>query len=111
MRVYKSLERKSWVLGLPLNQIGLLLCLFLVLTVGGSLLSVLLALPWWYYLASLALVLSLYLLLRKAAKRQHPDFLLSFLSYRYFQPDEIDYVLPPQTPDAPSDDALSGDHP
>ena len=85
MRVYKSLERKSWILGLPLNQIGLLLCLFLVLTIAGSLAGILIKVSWLYYLLAFSSVLSLYLLLRKAANKQHPDYLLSFLSFRFDQ--------------------------
>jgi hypothetical protein len=107
MRVYKSLERKSWVLGLPMTQIGLLICLFLVLTVLGSLIAIVVAVSGWYYLGTTFLTLALYLLLRRAARKQHPDYLLSFLSYRFYQPQRIDY----EGKNLPSDPSLPRDHP
>ena len=91
MRVYKSLERRSYVLGLPLTEIGLLLCLFLVGMIGGSLAGMVMKLSWLYYVSVFVLTSGLFFLLRHGAKQNRPSFLLSVISYYVYQPTEICY--------------------
>jgi len=89
MRVYKALERKSYVLGIPMMECGVLVCLLLSLMILGAIAGIFIPLSGWFYLISLALILILYIILRRAAKQNHPSFLLSWVSYHFFQPFKI----------------------
>lgn len=89
MRTYLSLERRSYVLGLPLSETALLICLFLICVIGGSLAGIVLRVSWIYYACVFASIAALYLILRRAARQQRPQFLLSYISYTFYQPNVI----------------------
>ena len=89
MKIYKSLERRSYVLGLPLQELGLLICLFMLSVLGGSLAGIVMKVPLSFYLLSILFISGLYLLLRRAARQKHPSFLLSYISYHFFQAKHI----------------------
>lgn len=89
MQIYKALERKSYVLGIPMMECGILVCLLLSLMILGGIAGVFIQVSGWFYLTSLGLILALYLVLRRAARAHHPSFLLSWISYHFFQPKKI----------------------
>ena len=86
MRVYKSIERKTKILGIPMQECGLLACLLVVLIMLGGIAGFFVNVSGSFFLFSLTLVLSIYVVLRHAAQKKHPGFLLSWLSYHCFQP-------------------------
>ena len=77
------------VLGIPMLECGILVCLLMSLMILGGIAGVFMQVSGWFYLISLILILGLYLILRRAAQQNHPSFLLSFISYHFFQPDKI----------------------
>jgi len=85
-----SLERSPKTLGLPLNELALLVCLLLIITVIGAIGNMFIHMPGWYYLLGLKLIIGLYVVLRRAAKQKRPSFLLSWISYHLYQPSKID---------------------
>lgn len=89
MRTYKSIERKTNVLGIPIQEFGMLACLLVILILIGGIVGFFIDVSGKFFLFSLALVLSLYGVLRHAAQKKHPGFLLSWLSYHCFQPKTI----------------------
>lgn len=88
----RYLEKQSTVLGLPMNQVGLLVLLMVVLIIMSSLLKMFFPAYRWFNHLTVALVTGGYLLLRYAATKRHPSYLASMFSYRllqkgrYFQP-------------------------
>ncbi len=89
MRVLKSIERKSQLLGLGFSEIGLIILLFAVLFIIGNLLGVFIAIPGLYYLCSMGVVIICTILLRYNNKKKQPTYLLSLISFYCYQPKHI----------------------
>lgn len=89
MKVYKSIEKKSQILGLGFTEIGLIILLFACLFIIGNLIGMFTQISGWYYLCSLVLVLLLVLILRFNNRKKHPSYLMSLLSFYFFQPKRV----------------------
>ena len=89
MKVYKTIEKKSQVLGLGFSEIGLIVLLFAMLFILGNTLAMFIYVSGWYYLISLGLVLASVLILRFNNKKKHPSYLMSLISFYFFQPKRI----------------------
>lgn len=89
MKVYKTLEKKAKLFGLPLQEfaimIGFLLILFVINGLGKSYLG----LNGWFFLVGLFVWLGLLGILRLATAKNHPSFLFSWISLYFFQPHQI----------------------
>ena len=81
----RYLEKKSTVLGLPMNQVGLLVLLMVVLIIVSSFLKMFIPQYRWFNHLTVVLVAGGYLVLRYAATKRHPSYLASLLSYRLLQ--------------------------
>ncbi|MEN7551853.1 hypothetical protein AAG747_28310 [Rapidithrix thailandica] len=89
MKTYLSLEKKSRVLGLPVNDWILLGCLVVGLTLLGGMVNLFVPVPRGYYLTILLLISLVGWVVQKANKQQHPGFLFSFLSFHLVQAKKI----------------------
>lgn len=85
MRTYRSLERKSIILGMPAGDLMLLLCLLVALVLLGGVLGTFLKVSKYYYFGSLFSVLALQLALRWLNRSKHPSFLASWISFYFLQ--------------------------
>ncbi|MDO1449835.1 hypothetical protein Q0590_26385 [Rhodocytophaga aerolata] len=93
MKTYKSLERKSLILGMPLTDLLLLLSLLIALVLLGSIGSLFFPVSRYYYLATVAIIAGLYLLMKFINRKGHPHFLFAALSFHFRQP----HVIHPYT--------------
>lgn len=89
MKTYKSIERKSRVLGMPVNDLALLFFLLIALVMLGAVLGAFMKVSKYYYLCSLLAVIVLQFVLKYFNRRKHPTFIASFFSYRFLQARKI----------------------
>jgi uncharacterized membrane protein YfcA len=95
----RYLEKKSTVLGLPMKQVGMLALLIVVLSVSGNILKMLFTQVHWFNHLTLIVVIGSYALMRYAASKKHPSFLISYISYfllqrrKYFIPMSSHIIL------------------
>ena len=89
MKVCKAIEKKSQVLGLGFNEIGLVILLFAILFILGNTLAMFTYVSGWYYLGSLALVVISVMILRFNNRKKRPTYLMSLISFHFFQPKRI----------------------
>ncbi|EMR00617.1 hypothetical protein [Cesiribacter andamanensis] len=89
MRTYRSIERKSRILGMPAGDLLLLLSLLVLLVLLGGIMGTFLKVSKYYYFSSLLAVLMLQFFLRYLNRRKHPSFLASWISYRFLQARKI----------------------
>lgn len=90
MIVHKSLEQPAKLAGLPLQEFGVLVSLFLGLAVLGVVAQYLVRVPSGYYLFSLVVTLALYGVLLWAARKGQPQFLASWLAFQFVLPKHIE---------------------
>lgn len=84
------MERPITLLGIPILEFGILVCLFLGLAVLGAITRFILPVPGWYEVVCLSVVGALYAVLRWAAGADRPQFLASWLSFHFAQPKRIE---------------------
>lgn len=89
MKTYKSIERKSVIMGMPVADLMLLLALLIALVLLGSIGSIFFLVSKYYYLSTLGIVLALYISMKFINRRKHPNFLFAFLSFHFRQPGVI----------------------
>jgi hypothetical protein len=89
MRTYKSIEKKSAILGMPLQDLALLLFMLIGLVMAGSVVSIFITVSKYYYLFTLLLICGLYCLLKITNRQAHPGFILCFISFYFKQPKKI----------------------
>ena len=89
MRTYKSIERRSTILGMPVTDLMLLLVALVGLVMLGSVISIFTPVSKYYYLCALGAVLGGYLVLRYANRNRHPSYLQAVLSFHFKQPKKI----------------------
>lgn len=92
MKVYKTIERRAKIYGLSPVDLGLLLCTLLILFMLGNLLQMFLPIGGGYYLMILIFFVVGLIILRKSSAQRNPSFLLSYISYHFFQPKDIDHI-------------------
>jgi hypothetical protein len=85
MKTYKSIERNSIILGMPVRDLMLLLCLLLLLVLLGGIMGTFMPVSKYYYLGSLLLVTFLQFVLKYLNRRKHPTFVASRISYYFLQ--------------------------
>lgn len=85
MKTYKSIERKSIILGMPAGDLMLLLCLLLVLVLLGGIMGTFTQVSKYYYLCALLSVIALQFVLQYLNRRGHPTYVASLISYYFLQ--------------------------
>ena len=95
MKTYKSIERKSVVLGMPVNDLVLLLFLIIALVMLGAIMGAFIPVSKYYYLCSLLAVIVLQFILKYFNRRKHPTFISSFISYHFLQAHRISILEKP----------------
>lgn len=86
MRSYKCIERPAQVLGMNIQDLGILVGLFIGSVLLLGFLGMAVKIPRLVYLLVTAAEVALILGLRYLSKRQAPGFLLGWLSYTFIQP-------------------------
>ena len=86
MRSYKSIERPAQVLGMNLQDLGLLIGLFIGSVLLLGFLGMAVRVPRLVYLLVILSELGLLLGLRYLSRHQAPGFLLGWLSFTFIQP-------------------------
>lgn len=89
MKTFKTIEKKSQILGMPLADLMFVSTLLIVLIVLGGIAGAFMEVSKYYYLISLLIVVILFLILKTVNQKKHPSFLLSWLSYHFFQAKKI----------------------
>ena len=86
MRSYKSIERPAQVLGMNIQDLGLLVGLFIGSVLLLGFLGMAVRIPRLVYLLVVLVELGLLLGLRYLSKKQAPGFLMGWLSFTFIQP-------------------------
>ena len=81
----RYLEKESTVLGLPMLQVGMLVLLGVVMIVSGTFLKMVMPGFKWFNHATVVILTVAYMGLKYAAKKKHPSFITSYLSYHFQQ--------------------------
>lgn len=85
MQTRRYLEKKSTVLGLPMQEVGILSLLFMTMTVIGSVIKLFFpGITAWNHF-SFIVVAAGFTILRIPASKRHPSFLVSAISYYFLQ--------------------------
>lgn len=92
MKVQKSLEKPTRILGMRMQELGLYVCLLIGLVTVVSLARTILPIPRVVYVVILATLVGSWLLLRWGERHKHPSFLISLLSWAFFQPKQVIHV-------------------
>jgi hypothetical protein len=86
MRSYKSIERPAQVLGMNIQDLGIMVGLFIGSVLLLGFLGMAVKIPRLVYLLVILVELGLLLGLRYLSKRQAPGFLMGWLSFTFIQP-------------------------
>ena len=86
MRSYKSIERPAQVLGMNLQDLGILVGLFIGSVLLLGFLGMAIKIPRLVYLLVILSEIGLLLGLRYLTRTQAPGFLMGWLSYTFIQP-------------------------
>lgn len=86
MRSYKSIERPAQVLGMNIQDLGIMVGLFIGSVLLLDFLGMAVKIPRLVYLLVIVVELGLLLGLRYLSKRQAPGFLMGWLSFTFIQP-------------------------
>lgn len=89
MRSYKSIERPAQVLGMNIQDLGLVVGLFIGSVLLLGFLGMAIKIPRLVYLAVILVELVLLLGLRYLSKTRAPGFLMGWLSFTFIQPRRI----------------------
>jgi len=89
MRSYKSIERPAQVLGMNLQDLGLLVGLFIGSVLLLGLLGIIVKIPRLMYLVVIVVEMLLLFGFRYLSKTQAPGFLLAWVSFKFSQPRRI----------------------
>ncbi|WPP51839.1 hypothetical protein [Catalinimonas niigatensis] len=90
MKSFKSIERKAQLLGLPMQDLFALLFGLALAMVLGIVINFFMPVSKYYFFAVLVGTIAAFFLLKRINLRQHPSFLFSLLSYRFFQPKRLE---------------------
>lgn len=89
MQVYKTIEKRAKVYGLSPIDLGLVLCSVVVLMVAGAVVDMFIPVGGGFYLFVLVFFCVSVGVLRKTSSKKNPTYLLSWISYHFFQPKKI----------------------
>ena len=81
----RYLEKESTVLGLPMLQVGMLVLLMVVMIVFSTFLKMVMPGFKWFNHATVVILTVSYMGLKYAARKKHPSFITSYLSYHFQQ--------------------------
>lgn len=93
-KVFKIVEKKGQVFGLPLLDLGITFLYFIVFTMGIVVVGFFVPVSGKYFLADLASTILLIIVLKYLNKKKHPSFLLSFISFKYLQLKQLNFKEP-----------------
>jgi hypothetical protein len=85
MMTRRYLEKKSTVLGLPMQAVGVLTSIGILLIVTSSILKLITPNVQWFNHGTVVVLAGSYGLLRYAATKKHPSFLSSWASFYLLQ--------------------------
>lgn len=92
MKVQKSLEKPTRILGMRMQELGLYVCLLIGLITLASVARTVVPIPRAVYVIILAMLVGSWLLLRWGERHKHPSFLVSIISWVFFQPKQVIHV-------------------
>lgn len=92
MRVQKSLEKPTRILGMRMQELGLYVCLLIGLITLASLARTIVPVPRAVYAVILILLVLSWLVLRWGERHKHPSFLISLISWTWLQPKRVNHV-------------------
>jgi hypothetical protein len=90
MKTYRSINRQVRLLGLPLQDMFLLLFVMSLSIVLGIVLNFFVAMSKYYFWSVLLSSGLVYVLLRRLNYYQHPSLVFSYLSWRFWQPRRLE---------------------
>lgn len=93
MKVQKSLEKPTRILGMRMQELGLYVCLLVGLITLASLARTVIPIPRAVYAVILVLLILSWLMLRWSERHKHPSFLISWISWTWFQPKKVNHVI------------------
>ena len=93
MKVQKSLEKPTRILGMRMQELGLYLSLLIGLITIASLARTVVPVPRTVYGVILVLLVLSWLVLRWGERHKHPSFLISMISWTWFQPKRVNHVI------------------
>ena len=99
MRSYKSIERPAQVLGMNLQDLGILVGLFIGSVLLLGFLGMAVKIPRMVYLLVIVVEIALIMGLRYLTRTQAPGFLMGWLSYTFIQPRRLSVGPLPLPPD------------
>lgn len=89
MEVRKSLEQKTLILGVEIRDMGVALSLFFGVNIAIGMVRLFLPVSSWYSLSAIALVGVYMGVVRYGQKNKHPSYIVSLLSFHFFQPKRL----------------------
>ena len=89
MEVRKSLEKKTLILGIEIRDLGISLGLFFGVMILINIVRVFIPISVWYNIAGIVAICVYVGIVRYGLKNKHPSFIVSLLSYHFFQPKQI----------------------
>ncbi|RYC66563.1 hypothetical protein EQG79_28630 [Spirosoma sordidisoli] len=92
MKVQKSLEKPTRILGMRMQELGLYVCLLIGLITLASLARTIVPVPRAVYAVILILLVLSWLVLRWGERHKHPSFLISMISWAWLQPKQVNHV-------------------
>jgi hypothetical protein len=98
MRSYKSIERPAQVLGMNIQDLGIMVGLFIGSVLLLGFLGMAVKIPRILYLLVILVEVGLILALRLLSKKQAPGFLIGWLSFTFIQPRRVAVGLLPTPP-------------
>lgn len=92
MKVSKSLEKPTRIMGMRMQELGLYVSLLISLISLTSIARSIVPVPRFVYILILLVLLASWLVLRWGESKKHPSFLLSIISWVFLQPKAILHV-------------------
>ena len=93
MKVQKSLEKPTRILGMRMQELGLYVSLLIGLITLASLARTIVPVPRAVYGIILVLLVVSWLVLRWGERHKHPSFLISIISWTWLQPKKVNHVI------------------
>lgn len=90
MRVYKTIEKESKVIGMTFSELSVVLGV----AFAGMIIIGIFNLGIYAYLTVMLITVAMFFISRWANKNKCPNFLLSYMSYKLFQPKRINPSCP-----------------
>ena len=89
MEVRKALEKKTLILGIEINDLGMILALFFGSMIFIGIIRMFIPISNWYNVAGIIAVGVYIWFVKYGQKHKHPSYIVSMLSYHFFQPKRV----------------------